>query len=202
MAQPVSPPTGQHDGSGASDGGDLHEKVSEATAQAQQKAQEASGQVQERLRAQLDQRTSQVAAQINEQAADLRTVGQTLREQGKDGPAKATDQLARYAERIGGYLQEKDSARLLADAEAYGRRQPWATAAAGLALGFAASRLLKASSGRRYERGTTVPRPAGVYPAATAGGPGNGTNAPLPAAPPAPPAPPHPTAPALGTPAV
>ena len=35
----------------------------------------------------------------------------------------------------------------------FGRRQPWAVIAGGLALGFAASRFLKASSSRRYESG-------------------------------------------------
>ncbi|MCW3029929.1 MAG: hypothetical protein JWM66_62 [Solirubrobacterales bacterium] len=187
--------------SGANGDGDLHAKVSDVAEQAQQKAQQATGQVQERLREQLDQRSSQLATQINEQASDLRAVSESLREQGKDGPAKASDQLARYAQRIGGYLQEKDSAALLTDAEALGRRQPWATAAAGLALGFAASRLLKASSSRRLGGAVTVPRPRGIYPAADERGPSNAPRAPLPPPAPAQPAPPHPAGPPLGTPA-
>ncbi len=108
----------------------------------------------------------QAATQITEQASDLRSVGESLREQGKEGPAKAADQLAQYAEKVGGYLREKDSHALLSDAEDFGRRQPWAIAAGGLALGFAASRFLKASSSQRYHGRTTVPRPNGVYPAA------------------------------------
>jgi hypothetical protein len=151
-------------GSGSDHGGsDPQAKAAEVAGQAQEKAQQAAGQVQDKLREQLDQRSSQAASQINEQAADLRSVGESLREQGKQGPAKAADQLAQYAEKVGGYLQTKDSHDLLSDAEDFGRRQPWAIAAGGLALGFAASRFLKASSSQRYRGRLTVPQPAGVY---------------------------------------
>jgi hypothetical protein len=145
----------------------------EVAEQAQEKAHQAADQVQDKLREQLDQRSSQAATQISEQASDLRSVGESLREQGKHGPAKAADQLAQYAEKVGGYLREKDSHALLADAEDFGRRQPWAIAAGGIALGFAASRFLKASSSQRYHGRTTVPRPNGVY-AAPASSAGNG----------------------------
>ena len=138
-------------GASGANSADAQAKVSQVAGQAQEKAQQAAGKVQDRLREQLDRRSSQAAAQIDEQASDLRSVGASLREQGKDGPAKAADRLAEYAEKVGGYLRDKDSDALLADAEDFGRRQPWAIAAGGLALGFAASRLLKASSSRRYE---------------------------------------------------
>jgi hypothetical protein len=150
------------------DGGiDPQAKAAEVAGQAQEKAQQAAGQAQDKLREQLDQRSSQAASQINEQASDLRSVSEALRQQGKDGPAKAAEQLAHYAEKVGGYLRENDSHAFLADAEDLGRRQPWAIAAGGAALGFAASRFLKASSTQRYRGRTTVARPAGVYPAAT-----------------------------------
>ncbi len=136
---------------GAGNRGDgAQQKAQDVAGQAQEKAQEAAGQAKSTLREQLDQRSTQTAHQINEQAADLRAVGQSLREQGKEGPAKAADGLARYAEKAGRYLQERDSDGLLSDAEDFARRQPWAVGAGALALGFAASRLLKASSSRRY----------------------------------------------------
>jgi hypothetical protein len=131
-------------------------------------AQQAAGQAQEKLRAQIDRRSAQAAEQINEQASDLRSVSEALRNQGKDGPAKAADRLAGYAERVGGYLSEKDSEALLADAEEFGRRRPWAAAAGGLALGVAASRFLKASSRQRYasqsRRQLPPPRPSAPSP--------------------------------------
>jgi ElaB/YqjD/DUF883 family membrane-anchored ribosome-binding protein len=149
------------------------EKAGEVAEQAQEKAQHAAGQIQGRLREQLDQRSSLAATQIDGQASDLRTVGESLRQQGKEGPAKAADQLAQYAEKLGGYLREKDSHTMLADVEDFSRRQPWAVAAGGLACGFLASRFLKASSRQRYEGRLTVPRPAGVYADASKAG-GNG----------------------------
>jgi hypothetical protein len=103
-----------------------------------------------KLREQIDQRSHQAAEQVNQQASDLRAVSDSLREQGKDGPANAAGKLAEYAEKFGGYLHDRDADALLADAEDLGRRRPWAVAAGGLALGFAASRFLKASSSRRY----------------------------------------------------
>jgi uncharacterized protein YjbJ (UPF0337 family) len=144
MSTGTSAPTGQQAGDG------VQQKAQEVAGQAQDRAQEAASQAKGKLREQLDQRSSQAAEQINEQASDLRTVGESLRQQGKDGPARAADRLAGYAEKVGGYLRDKDSDTLLSDAEDFGRRQPWAVAAGGLVLGFAASRFLKASSGRRY----------------------------------------------------
>ena len=130
--------------------GQTQEKAQELAGQAQEQAQQVAGQARNRLREQLDQRSSQAAEQITTQASDLRSVSDTLREQGKEGPANAADKLAGYAEKVGSYLSDRDSDGLLADAEDFGRRQPWAVAAGGVALGFAAARFLKASSGRRY----------------------------------------------------
>jgi hypothetical protein len=130
--------------------GQTQEKAQELAGQAQEQAQQVAGHARNRIREQLDQRSSQVAEQIATQASDLRSVSDTLREQGKEGPANAAGKLAEYAERVGGYLSDRDSDGLLADAEDFGRRQPWAVAAGGVALGFAAARFLKASSGRRY----------------------------------------------------
>lgn len=137
--------------SGASDAqAKTQEKAQEVAGQAQERAQAVSGQAQAKLREQLDQRSAQVAGQINEQASDLRAVSEALRDQDKEGPAKAADRLAEYAEKVGGYLRDKDSDALLQDAEEFGRHQPAAVAAGGLLLGFVASRFLKASSSRRY----------------------------------------------------
>jgi hypothetical protein len=118
--------------------------------QAQEKAEEVTTQATGKLREQLDQRSTQAGDQIVQQATDLRAVGQSLREQGKEGPANAAEKVAEYAEKAGGYLREKDSDSLLSDVEDFGRRQPWAVGAGALAIGFAASRFLKASSTRRY----------------------------------------------------
>ncbi len=154
MPTQTNPPRSR--GSGAESGGasdpqaKAQEKAQDVAQQAQARAQAAGGRAQAKLREQLDQRSSQVAGQINEQASDLRAVSEALREQGKDGPAKAADRMAEYAENVGGYLRNRDSAALLDDAEDFGRRQPAAVAGGGLLLGLLASRFLKASSSQRY----------------------------------------------------
>ena len=85
----------------------------------------------------------------------MRSVGEQLREQGKDQPAKLAEQAADRAERLGSYLKESDADRILGDVEDFGRRRPWAVIAGGVALGLVASRFLKASSSDRYQQRTS-----------------------------------------------
>lgn len=155
MSSGTSTPAGQQAGNGANQearppASQAQEKAQQVAGQAHEKGQQAAAQAKSKLREQLDQRSSQAAKQIDQHAADLRAVGDSLRQQGKDGPATAADRVAEYAEKTGGYLRDKNSDALLSDAEDLARRQPWAVAAGALALGFAASRFLKASSSRRY----------------------------------------------------
>jgi len=123
----------------------------QAKEKAQEKAQQAKGQAASRVRDQVDQRSTQAGEQVSTTASDIRSVADTLREQGKDQPAKLAEQAAQRAETLGDYLQRSDGDTILRDLEDFGRKQPWAVIAGGVALGFAASRFLKASSTRRYE---------------------------------------------------
>jgi hypothetical protein len=123
--------------------------------------QEATGQAKGALRSQVDQRATYAGRRVGGLASDARTVGAQLREQGKDRPAKLADQAADRAERLGSYLTESDADRILDDIEDLGRRQPWAVLAGGVAVGFVASRFLKASAGTRYEQRSRGQLPAG-----------------------------------------
>ena len=161
---------GPYDGpssSGASAGGDgvkdqAQEKAAEVKDQAKQQAQQVAGQAKSRISTQVDQRSTQAGEQVSQQASDLRSVGQQLREQGKEGPAKVADQVADRVESVGGWLKTSDGDKILHDIEDFGRRQPTAVLVGGLALGFLASRFLKASSSERYERrGLGGTRPGG-----------------------------------------
>jgi len=162
--------TGLSASSGASNGG--------ATEQAQEKAKEVAGQALEkardRVRDQVDQRSTQASGQLNSTADDVRSFAQQLREQGKDKPAQYAEQAADRAQRLGGYLNDADGDRILRDVEDFGRSNPWAVVAGGLALGFVASRMLKASSGERYrssqsESGSLQGRASGaIAPPSTA----------------------------------
>jgi hypothetical protein len=127
------------------DAGEVQEK-------AQQQAQQAKSQARTKAREQLDQRTTEAGERVGTTAQDVRSVAEELRNQGKDKPAEYADQAADRVERLGSYLKDADGDRMLRDVEDFAREKPWAVAAAGLALGFAASRLLKASSTERYRQ--------------------------------------------------
>ena len=153
--------TGTNGGDGVKE--QAQDKAHEVREQAGEHVRKATGQARDRARDQVDQRSTQAGEQVHRHASDLRDVAQQLRAQGKDGPARIADQVAERAERAGSWMKESDGDRILGDAEDFARRNPWAVAAGGLALGFVASRVLKASSSRRYEERDGTPRlpPAG-----------------------------------------
>jgi hypothetical protein len=139
-----------------SGGGDVkeqaQEKAHEVKEQAAQQAQNVAQQAKSRVSTEVDHRSTQAGEQVTQQANDLRSVAQQLRSDGKDGPARIVDEVADRIERTGRWLSEADAQRLLNDIEDFGRRNPWAVMLGGLALGFLASRFLKASSQDRFER--------------------------------------------------
>ncbi len=128
------------------------EAIRNLQSKGQEKAQEAKQQAGSKVREQVDQRSKQAGEQVSTTASDLRTVGEQLREQGKETPAKLADQAAERTEQLGSYLTESDADKILSDVEDFARKQPWAVVAGGLVLGFAASRFLKASSSQRYSQ--------------------------------------------------
>jgi hypothetical protein len=131
------------------------EKMQDVREQAGEQARQAAGQARDRVRDQVDQRSTQAGERVSEQAGDLRSVADQLRQQGKDGPARIAEQVAERTERVGSWMTESDADRILSDVEDFARRNPMAIAAGGLVAGFVASRLLKASSSRRYEQRTS-----------------------------------------------
>lgn len=145
---------------GSSSTAEAQATAQEVVGRAQEQAQTVAQQTQDRVREQVDQRSTELGDQINDQASDLRSVSEALRDQGKDRPAQVVDRLAGYTEQAGGYLHERDADSILADAENFGREKPAAVAGGALAIGFLASRFLKASSGRRYASRETSQRPA------------------------------------------
>jgi hypothetical protein len=134
----------------------VKDQVRDKAQLAQDTTRGALGQVRGRLRDQVDQRSTQAGDQVQSAAQDVRKVAEQLRGQGKDTPARVAEQVADRAESFGTYLRDADGERLLGDVEAVARRQPWLVAASGLALGFVASRFLKASSSRRYQAGADL----------------------------------------------
>jgi hypothetical protein len=159
MAETAPTTIGQETG-GQTAAGQAQDKAREVASQAQDRAREAAGQARGRVRDQVDERSTEVGRRIGSGAGDARSVAEELRSQGKDAPARYVDQAAERAERLGGYLERSDGDAILRDVEDFARRNPWALAAAGLALGFAASRMLKASSGERYRASRSFETPS------------------------------------------
>jgi len=126
------------------------DQVRQVGQQAAEKGREAAGAARGRAREQVDQRSTQAGEQLSTVAQDARTVAEQLRSQGKEQPAKLAEQAAERVERVGSYLKDSDSDRILSDVEDFGRRQPLAVAAGGFVIGLLASRFLKASSSDRY----------------------------------------------------
>src|SRR5215218_1012998 len=133
----------------------VKEQVGEKAQMAQDKVRGAAGETRGRLRDQVDQRSTQAGERLSGTAADVRSVAEELRRQGKDTPARLAEQAAGQTDRVADFLKGASGERLLRDVEDFARGKPWAVAAGGLALGFAASRLLKASSSRRYQAAQT-----------------------------------------------
>jgi hypothetical protein len=126
-------------------------KTDEVGGQAKEKAQEAGARARSRVRDEVDRRSTEAGEQAGTAAQALRDTSQRLREEGKEPVAKGMEQVAQRVEGAGDWLRESDGDRILNEVEDFGRRNPLAVMAGGLAIGFAASRLLKASSRRRYE---------------------------------------------------
>jgi hypothetical protein len=146
--------TGSTFGSTATDGSttdQAKDQVRDKTQVAQDKAKGVLGQARGQLRDQVDQRSTQAGERVANTAADVRSIADELRQQGKDTPARMVDQAAAQADRAADYLKGASGDRILRDVEGFARSKPWLVAAGGLALGFAASRVLKASSSSRYQ---------------------------------------------------
>jgi hypothetical protein len=149
MTDPTYGSTATTDSGSATD--QVKDQVRDKAQVAQDKARGALGQARGRLSDQVDQRSTQAGERVAGTASDVRSIAEELRNQGKDAPANLAEQVASQADRVGDYLKGASGDRILRDVEDFARRQPMLVAAAGLALGFAASRFLKASSSRRYE---------------------------------------------------
>jgi hypothetical protein len=127
------------------------EKAQEVGTQAKEKAQEAGAQARSRVRDEVDRRSTEAGRQAGSTAQALRDTSTRLREEGNEPVARGLEQFADRVDRAGGWLRDSDGESILRDVEDFGRRNSLAVVAGGLAIGFAASRLLKASSHRRYE---------------------------------------------------
>jgi ElaB/YqjD/DUF883 family membrane-anchored ribosome-binding protein len=128
---------------------------------AKQTAQQQVGDVAQRgrgaVRRQVDQRSTQVGEQAWSAADALRQTASQIRAEGDPDKARlasVADQGAERLERVGAYLTSADADEILDRVEELARQQPWLIAGAGLLVGIAAARFVKASSQERYYQGS------------------------------------------------
>ena len=127
------------------------ELVTEAKHEIGAKADEVRGEAVFQLREQVEQRSTQAGEQFEAVGQALRSGVGELRTDGKTASAEVVEMLARRADELGTYLQSSNADKILNDIEGFARRRPWLTAGAAAFAGFVASRVVKASSDRRYE---------------------------------------------------
>lgn len=121
-------------------------RIDDANQQAGDAAGNAKAKAEEATRDQVEQRSDQAGERVASTAEDVRAVGDTLRERGNDTAARLAEQAADYAQKLADYLRGSSADKIIADVEGYARRQPWAVVAGGVLVGFAASRLVRASA--------------------------------------------------------
>jgi hypothetical protein len=124
--------------------------ASQVQQQMQEKAHDLKGEASRKVRSQLDDRSTDIGEQVHSLGAALRRAAEQLAVDGKTMPADAARRAADGVERLGRYLRDGNADVFLDDVEQFGRKRPWISGGVGVALGFAASRFLKASSDRRY----------------------------------------------------
>jgi hypothetical protein len=132
------------------------DKAQEAAGQAKDAAQQAGQQAKTRVSDELDRRSTDIGEQATSIADAIRQASQQLEQQGKGSAAKPMQQAAQRVESAGSWLRDADGDQIMRDVEDFGRRKPGAVIAGGLLVGFALSRLLKASSTQRYQSSGTA----------------------------------------------
>jgi hypothetical protein len=143
---------GPRPGDESSDGG-VTGAVQQTAHQVQEKAGELRSQASSRVRQEVESRSTQVGEQSKVAGETLRQAGNSLREEGNESLAGLFDSLAGRVDNVGRYFADTDGDRLLRDVEQLARRKPWAAGGIAAVAGFLASRILKASSSRRYSAG-------------------------------------------------
>jgi len=128
----------------------VKEKAQEVTSQVAEKASDLREQASSRARDEVNTRSTQAGEQVTAIAQALRRTSGELREEGQSQPAQLAEAAADRVESLGAYLRDADVDRMLHDAESFARRKTWLVGAGGMVFGLVASRLLKASSSRRY----------------------------------------------------
>ena len=126
-------------------GEQLHREMGEVAQTAKDQVVELRDTARTKLEAEVDRRRGELGTGARRVADATRETGQQLRDEGKELPAMLIERAAGGLDRTATYLEETDADQLWQDIRAAGRRKPWLFVVAGLAVGFAASRMIKAA---------------------------------------------------------
>jgi gas vesicle protein len=137
--------TGETDGASG-----IRERAREVVDQAKGKATES-------LETKFSRSKTRAAETLSGVAQTLRSSTQQLRDQNQEGASRAIERAADGVERFATYLQDADVDQVIDSVHEFARRQPAAFIGGAFALGFLASRFLKASTpdNRRYLYGSS-----------------------------------------------
>lgn len=125
------------------------------------RARDAVSQAKDRATEQLETKFSssktRAAETLSGVAETLRSSTQQLRDQNQEGASRAFERAADGVERFANYLQGSNVDDIIDQVQEFARRQPAAFIGGAFALGFLASRFLKAASpdNRRYLYGVS-----------------------------------------------
>ena len=142
--------------------------VAQAQEKVQEKAQQATAVVAQKARTQVETGAARASDELRSVAQAMRRSGHALHADGRSS-AKVVDGATDRIEQLATYLGETNGDRMLQDVESFGRRQPWAMIGIGVAMGFVASRFLKASSTNRYDASMSTAGYTTMAPATTIG---------------------------------
>lgn len=121
----------------------------EAKGRAREVMEQAKERAGERIESRLVDSKSRAADTLSGVASTLLSSSQQLRDQNHAGASRAIERAAEGVERFADYLQQTDVDDVVEQVHEFARRQPAAFIGGAFALGFIASRFLKASEGGR-----------------------------------------------------
>ena len=123
-----------------------NEGAGEVKGRAREVVQEAKERAGERIESRITDSKSRAAQTLSGVASTLLSSSQQLRDQNHAGASRAIERAAEGVERFASYLQETDVDEVVDQVQDFARRQPAAFIGGAFALGFIASRFIKATS--------------------------------------------------------
>jgi hypothetical protein len=119
--------------------------TADVVAKTQEMAGQLAAQARQQVKSQLAQQKDRAAETVGGVSQALHTMGEQLRGQDQGMIAECAESMAETADRVFGYLADKDIDQLAGDVELFARRQPALFLTGAFALGFLASRFFKSS---------------------------------------------------------